>query len=152
MNEIARFQRLSSVSSAGSVRQDVDDLPDSSAARPVSPSSARGRREPIGDRGEQSRRVDAVVVGERDEVRRQVLEGGVPGAREPPRRAEAHHLDRAVLQRLRRTPVLVLVDDEHAYVRVLLRLDRVEQPSELVAAAHRRDDQVERREPLRHAP
>ena len=42
--------------------------------------------------------------------------------------------------------VLVLVDDTNREPPVRLALERVEQPPELLDAAHRRDDEVERRE------
>ena len=47
---------------------------------------------------------------------------------------------------LRREPVVVvLVDDEHARRRVRLRLERLEQPVQLVGATDGRDDQVDAR-------
>jgi len=50
------------------------------------------------------------------------------------------------------TSVLVLVDDERANPRILLCLEGVEEPLELVDAAYRRDDEVERRKLVPHGP
>ena len=41
--------------------------------------------------------------------------------------------------------VVVLVDDEHAGGRLRLRLERAEQPAQLVRATDGRDDQVDAR-------
>ena len=48
--------------------------------------------------------------------------------------------------------VRVLVDHADRECAVRLALERVEEPAEIVHAPDRRDDEVERREPRRHAP
>jgi hypothetical protein len=50
------------------------------------------------------------------------------------------------------TCVLVLVDHDDAHGFVVLGRDRLKKPCELVGTTHRRDDEVERRRALRHAP
>ena len=48
--------------------------------------------------------------------------------------------------------VVVLVDEADGERPVCLAVERVEEPVELVHPPHRRDDEVERRKSLRHAP
>ena len=63
----------------------------------------------------EARRVAAVVVGEPDEIGLEQAERGVPGARQPGRRAHALDPERRVRGEQRGDPiVVVLVDDEHA--------------------------------------
>ena len=45
-----------------------------------------------------------------------------------------------------------LVDHADGERTVRLALERVEEPAQVVHASDRRDDEVERREPRRHAP
>ena len=75
-----------------------------------------------------------------------VLESDVSRARQAGLRAQMEHVHAAAGGKDGIEPrVVVLVDHDHAQRRVLLRLQRIEQPRELVDSAHRRDDQVERR-------
>ena len=96
MNEIARFQRLSSVSLAASCFQDARRAPGrvGGASRETVERVVCG--EPLGDALEQSGRVDAVVVGERDDVRAHVVERDVARARKPASRAQVNELERRV--------------------------------------------------------
>ena len=48
--------------------------------------------------------------------------------------------------------VRILVHDDDAHSWISLRLERVEEPSELVGTTDRRDDEVERRKLPRHGP
>ena len=81
VNEIARFQRFSRVTSAGARRPDGDERPLSPRrARSVRPGSVD--REAARDALEQIVRVDAVVVRERDELGAQRARRGVAGARQ----------------------------------------------------------------------
>ena len=113
MNEIARFQRLSSVSRAASPFQDGAERPDESAARPVRPSSASSFGESLGDTPEQSGRVDAVVVGKRDDVGAHVLEGDVPRARQACLRLQVNELQRPSCKETGGAQVVVLIDDDN---------------------------------------
>jgi hypothetical protein len=70
--------------------------------------------------------------------------------REPARRAQSDDLDRRGGKDRLEALVLVLVDREHADVRVLLCGDRVEEDRQLVRPPDRRDDEVERRKVPRH--
>ena len=69
MTEIARFQRLSSSSSARSVFHDADERPSAVLRAPGEPVELRIGREALCDAPEQLGRIDAVVVGERHDVR-----------------------------------------------------------------------------------
>ena len=80
MYEIARFQRLWSVRTAGSRFHEGEERPPRSTLRPVTPSSVASRREQAGDVSEETLLVGAVVVGERDDVGGQVVESHVAGA------------------------------------------------------------------------
>ena len=94
MNEIARFQRLSSVSSraiglpgCGRAAVDVICTPGEAVETGVAESFRHALEEP--------RWVDAVVVGERDQLRLDVREAGVACAREARLRALVHELGAA---------------------------------------------------------
>lgn len=50
------------------------------------------------------------------------------------------------------TSILVLIDDEYANARVLLRLQRVQEAPELFDSPHGRHDEVERRKLVPHGP
>ncbi len=152
MNEIARFQRLSSVSLAASVFHEGDERPAESAARPVRPSSVVVVRESLGDPPEQSGRVDAVVVGKRDDVGAHVLERDVPRSRQARLRLQVNELQRPSDEEIGGAQVVVLVDDDDPQRRVVLSLERVEEATELVRPSDRRDDEVERRKLPRHGP
>ena len=151
MNEIARFQRLSSVRSAGSDFHEPEERPSASTARPVRPSSPRSR-EARHDAFEEPRRVDAVVVGEGDQIRVDVRKARVARTRQTTPGACVHELEAPSVSDLRDPLVLVLVDDDDAQRPVALLLDRVEEAAELVRSTHRRDDEVERRKLPRHGP
>jgi hypothetical protein len=62
------------------------------------------------------------------------------------------HLQARPFERRSHRVVRVLVHDDHAEVRVRLELERGEEVIELADAPDRRDDEVERRKPLRHGP
>ncbi len=62
------------------------------------------------------------------------------------------YLEARVLERRSQGVVGVLIDDDYAELPVRLELERREQVIELVDAADRRDDEVERRKLLRHGP
>ena len=109
-------------------------------------------REPLGDAPEQSGRIDAVVVGKRDDVGAHVLEGGVPRARQPFLRPQVNELQRTSGEEIGDAQIVVLVDDDDSQRRVVLRLQRVEEAAELVRSSDRRDDEVERRKLPRHGP
>ena len=109
-------------------------------------------REPLGDALEQSGRVDAVVVGKRDDVRAHVLERDVPRARQPGLRSQVNELQWPPDEEIVGAQVVVLVDDDNPQGRVVLSLQRVEEATELVRSSDRRDDEVERRKLPRHGP
>ena len=103
-------------------------------------------REARSDLLEESGRVAAVVVRERDEICPEQAERGVPGARQP--RAGEHALDpkRRVRGEQPGDPVVVvLVDEEHASRWMRLCLERAEEPVELVRPTDGRDDEVDAR-------
>ena len=109
-------------------------------------------REPLGDTLEQSGRVDAVVVGKRDDVRAHLLEGDVPRARQPCSRLQVNELQRPSYEEIGGAQVVILVDDDNPQRRVVLSLQRVEEATERVRSSDRRDDEVERRKLPRHGP
>ena len=63
-----------------------------------------------------------------------------------------HELELPAVEQLGHALVLVLIRDDRPQSRVALRLERVEEAAQLLRAAHRRDDEVERRRALRHEP
>ncbi len=153
MNEMARFQRLSSVRRRGVV------FPGGSGAPGRVGCSARETveqvvvREPLGHAREQSGRVDAVVVGERDDVCAHVRRARRCGrATARSSRLQQDDIERASADEIRDPPVVVLVDDDDPQRRIVLRLQRVEEATELVRPPDRRDDEVERRKLPRHGP
>ena len=109
-------------------------------------------REAAADSGEKVVRVDAVVVGKRDNVCSHVPESDVSGVREAKLRSQMEHLDVAAGEDRFEARIVVLVDDDRPQLPVLLRSQGVEQPVELLDTAHRRDDEVERRKLRRHGP
>jgi len=139
VNEIARFQRLSSVNRAASPFQDGAERPDVAG-------------KPLGNTPEQSGRVDAVVVGEGDQVGAQVPERDVAPAREAAGRLQPRDLEPPFHLDPLDPVVVVLVDNENPQGRVVLGLQRVEEATELVRSPDRRDDEVERRKLPRHGP
>jgi len=149
VNEIARFHRLSSVRTAGSLFHDADDAPEASCARPVTPSrpSPTTTACTLPDCWRESR-----SGCERDDVSAQVLQGDVPRSREAEFGAQVAYLQASVGEDRFEASVLVLIDDEDANAWVRLAFDRVEQASELLHPSHRRDDEVERRKLPRHGP
>ena len=124
VNEIARFQRFSRVSGAGSLRPGlrrttclVDCASGQSVQCPVAGEPPRHALEQIG--GE-----DAVVVGEGDEIGADVFQSRVAGAGEPSLGMQPHEIERALFPQDRlETIVLVLVDEQDANGAVRLRLD-----------------------------
>ena len=70
-------------------------------------------RESLGDPPEQSGRVDAVVVGKRDDVGAHVLEGDVPSARQPCLRLQVNELQRPSCEEIGGAQVVVLIDDDN---------------------------------------
>jgi hypothetical protein len=109
-------------------------------------------REAFCDGGEEAWWVDAVVVGEGDEVGSDRRERSIARSGEPALGPEVHEIERATCYCRVQAVVRVLIHEEDAQRRVVLRLDRVEEARELRDAAHRRDDEVERRGLPGHGP
>ena len=127
-------------------------LVDRASGQPV---QSRLRREPPRHPLEEVRLQNAtVVVGEGDEIRADLSEGRVAGAREPSFGAQPHELERALFLDDRCKPfVLVLVDEQHAGGAVRLCREGVKQAFDLGDTPDGRDDKIEGREPLiGHAP
>jgi hypothetical protein len=110
------------------------------------------RVESLRDPREQSRRIDTVVVGKRDEVGVDERKPRVACTREAEGAPDPLYAKRPPADDRVETRVLVLVHDDDAHGGVLLNGQRVEEACELVRAPHRRDNEVERRRGLRHAP
>ena len=108
--------------------------------------------EPTRDALEQQRGVDAVVVGERDDVGREAGQRNVARACQPRRGCEVQRVGMVRLEHRREAIVGVLVDDDQPEPAIGLGVERVEEAVELGDATERRQDQVERRKAGRHAP
>ena len=146
VKEIARFQRLSSVSVAESVFHDADRSPRGVFCPTRQAVESRIAREAVRDACQQAGRIDAVVVREGDDVSSNVLESDVSRARQAGRLgAQVEHVQAAGREYGIEPRVVVLIDHDHPQRPVLLRLQRIEQASELLDSTNRRDDQVERR-------
>ena len=149
-------------------RDEVPDVPGSQHGRLAAPARIaapvgvlHGNRDAVEllahaqllrDVGEEGRRVTAVVVGERHDVRLDELERDIARAREPGRGGHSRELELASGQHRLDAPVGVLVDHDHAERPVGLPLERVQQPAQLVDASEGRDDEVERRRAPGHVP
>ena len=68
------------------------------------------------------------------------------------RGAEDLESDRATGSDFHEPVVAVLVDEDHSQPRIFLRLQRIEEPGELVSPPDRRHDEIERRRLRRHGP
>ncbi len=96
--------------------------------------------------------VGAVVVRKRDDVGGHVGETGIAGAREPGLGSKMQNVEAGCFDHLVQPVVRVLVDEDQPKEMMRLELERREEALELLHASDRRDDEVERRKLLVHAP